>query len=332
MEGPPPFTAQSLEACLAGTDPSSFYLPPSPDLRESTDTTLVVAGTELPAHCAVLALRAAAFAPLLATPAPRRLEAPFGIEQLRQALLLLRLLYRPEEASVLQQPCCCKFLPGAPPAAGPWGGGPPAWARQLCPCIRAADAPGTHAPRRSHGAHVRPAPRPSAGLLPALHRVDALGLLGGLARGRGVDALPLREAAHLLNACCELPGLEQLAAACAVTVVNSIDCELAAPSVDPRTQRCVRPTLGRRGQAWLESLKPGATLLIARAALSVVADSQWRSQLRGEHEPAYVAALDMGDAELLAAPARKHKRTRHTWRVKGPNIQEEWRHLSPVFR
>lgn len=112
MAGLPPFTAEALEACLASPDPTTFYLPLSPDLRESTDITLVVAGTELPAHCAILAMRASAFGPLLAMPAPRRLDSPFGVDQLRQALLLLRLLYKPEEAGVLQQPGCRQFLPG----------------------------------------------------------------------------------------------------------------------------------------------------------------------------------------------------------------------------
>lgn len=149
-----------------------------------------------------------------------------------------------------------------------------------------------------------------------------------------MDKLPLREAATLLNASCELPGLELLSAACAVAVVNSIDADLVLPSVAPRPQCRMQPALGRRGQAWLEGLHPQATLLVARAALAVVADSQWRSLSRGEGEQQYATRLGLDDAAVLAAPAPapEHKRARHTWSVRLPPDAGASRHTSPTFR
>lgn len=167
-----------------------------------------------------------------------------------------------------------------------------------------------------------------------LHRVDGLGLLGGLERGRGVDKLPPREATTLLNASCELPGLELLSAACAVAVVNSIDADLTTPNPNPRPQCSMQPTLGRRGQGWLGAMRPQATLLLARAALSVVADSHWRSQSRGKHEQEYATKLSLDDAALLAAPAptAEHKKARHTWHVEAPQNAGQSRYTSPPFR
>lgn len=281
----PPFEA--LAGCLASANPSSFYLQNGdPDFADACDLVLRINGASLPVHTAILAARASAFSPMLAIDhGARQLpDNPFGMDSLPAALLFLRLCYRPEDAPWLQQvPGMIEYVPGRRVPVRRWK----AAVRSAATCRELRSS-----------LPCTPTPLPAA-LIPVLHRVGAISLLGGLERGEDLpDTCSKPVLLGLLDASSRLPGLDGLAAESAARFFNQA-CDIYAEHHlhTPETAGA----LGFASVPWadlpLGQLCPQASQLLLRGALTLLADArgrQWQQAVLRE------TAGVQGDPPVLA--------------------------------
>ena len=158
---------------------------------------------------------------------------------------------------------------------------------------------------------LQPPPTPPTGLISALHRVDATGLLGGLARGEGLPGnLSQSQLLAWLDTSCSLPGLELLAAECAARIVNGMHSTAGCFPAGGLT--LAGSTLAGLP---LEQLAAPALALLCRAALAVVGDAQGRQarcpSQRSVFAPHYVQQLGGEQVAVMSLPAAAGA---HTWR------------------